>query len=82
MIYYFLYDIITIMSEKITEKTFEQKNIVNQIVPYKSFNIEYELVLIRGVYYKYQLVDNDQLQKNMLYKVVNNIGNILLLKKL
>lgn len=70
------------MSEKITEKTFEQKNIVNQIVPYKSFNIEYELVLIRGVYYKYQLVDNDQLQKNMLYKVVNNIGNILLLKKL
>lgn len=82
MIYYFLYDIITIMSEKITEKTFEQKNIVNQIIPYKSFNIEYELVLIRGVYYKYQLVDNDQLQKNMLYKVVNNIGNILLLKKL
>lgn len=70
------------MSEKITEKTFEQKNIVNQIVPYKSFNIEYELVLIRGVYYKYQLVDNDQLQKNMLYKVVNNMGNILLLKKL
>lgn len=70
------------MSEKITEKTFEQKNIVNQIIPYKSFNIEYELVLIRGVYYKYQLVDNDQLQKNMLYKVVNNIGNILLLKKL
>ena len=70
------------MSEKITEKTFEQKNIVNQIVSYKSFNIEYELVLIRGVYYKYQLVDNDQLQKNMLYKVVNNMGNILLLKKL
>lgn len=70
------------MTQKTTGKTFEQKNIINQIISYESFNIEYHLVLVSGIYYKYQIYNDLKLEKNMIYKVIGNNGNILLLKKL
>lgn len=70
------------MTQKTTGKTFEQKNIINQIISYESFNIEYHLVLVSGIYYKYQIYNDLQLEKNIIYKVIGNNGNILLLKKL
>ena len=70
------------MTQKTIGKTFEQKNIINQIISYESFNIEYHLVLVSGIYYKYQIYNDLQLEKNMIYKVIGNNGNILLLKKL
>lgn len=70
------------MTQKNTGKTFEQKNIINQIISYESFNIEYHLVLVSGIYYRYQIYNALQLEKNMIYKVIGNNGNILLLKKL
>lgn len=70
------------MTQKNTGKTFEQKNIINQIISYESFNIEYHLVLVSGIYYRYQIYNDLQLEKNMFYKVIGNNGNVLLLKKL
>lgn len=62
-------------------KTFEQRQIIGQIIKGKQIDAKMNLALICGIYYRFTLLDEQVVDPNSNYKVIQAVGNIVTLKK-
>lgn len=61
--------------------TFEQRQIMGQIIKGKQLNVKMGLALISGINYRFTLLGDQAVEPNLNYKVIRTVGNIVTLKK-
>lgn len=63
-----------------TTSTMESRLILNQVVKPDKIFADSGLVSVNGIYYRYLTSDNQAIQADMSYLVVEAVGNILTIK--
>lgn len=74
--------IVSLLSENHGTKSFENRQIIGKTVSGSDVNIENGLVLVTGIYYRYLINDNSDVDDKAKYAVIEANGNILTLQKI
>jgi len=74
--------IVTKLSEAVPTNNLEERQIVGSVVKGDKINMANDLVEVKGIYYRYDLLANNavNLQKN--YQVIKANGNILTIQEI
>lgn len=72
----------TILQKETQGQNFEQRQIIGQVINGNQINSENGLVLITGIYYRYLISDNSEVEATAQYAVIDAVGNILTLQKI
>ncbi len=64
----------------VKKATMESRLIINQVVPPAKIFVDSGLVLVNGIYYRYLTSDNQPVEPETSYLVVEAAGNILTIK--
>ncbi|UQS84923.1 toxin-antitoxin system HicB family antitoxin [Apilactobacillus apisilvae] len=73
--------ITNLLQDTLKTGNFEQRQFVGKRVDGKNVNGNNHLVMMDGIYYRYDLINEKELNQNASYEVIGNNGNILYLKK-
>lgn len=74
--------IVSLLSENHGTKSFENRQIIGKTVSGSDVNMENGLVLVTGIYYRYLINDNSDVDDKAKYAVIEANGNILTLQKI
>ncbi|HBO48199.1 MULTISPECIES: toxin-antitoxin system HicB family antitoxin [Pediococcus] len=74
--------IVSLLSENHGTKSFENCQIIGKTVSGSDVNMENGLVLVTGIYYRYLINDNSDVDDKAKYAVIEANGNILTLQKI
>lgn len=74
--------IVSLLSENHGTKSFENRQIIGQTVSGADVNMDNGLVLVSGIYYRYLINDNSEVDDKAKYAVIEANGNILTLQKI
>ena len=74
--------IVSLLSENHGKKSFENRQIIGKTVSGSDVNMESGLVLVTGIYYRYLINDNSDVDDKAKYAVIEANGNILTLQKI
>lgn len=74
--------IVSLLSENHGTKSFENRQIIGKTVSGLDVNMENGLVLVTGIYYRYLINDNSDVDDKAKYAVIEANGNILTLQKI
>ena len=74
--------IVSLLSENHGTKSFENRQIIGKTVSGSDGNMENGLVLVTGIYYRYLINDNSDVDDKAKYAVIEANGNILTLQKI
>ena len=64
----------------VSNSTMESRLILNEVVPPAKIFADSGLVLVNGIYYRYLTSDNQPIQPEIPYLVVEAVGSILTIK--
>jgi hypothetical protein len=73
--------IVNILNTAKVPKTFEQRQIIGKVIAGTELN-DNGLVLVAGIYYRYLLDDNGNVDAGSNYAIIEANGNILTLRKI
>lgn len=74
--------IVTKLSEAVPTNNLEQRQIVGSVVRGDKINMANDLIEVKGIYYRYDLLANDTVNETRNYQVVKAAGNILTIQEL
>lgn len=74
--------IVTKLSDAVPTNNLEQRQIVGSVVRGDKINMANDLIEVKGIYYRYDLLANDAVHKNQNYQVIKANGNILTIQLL
>ncbi|MDR4932319.1 toxin-antitoxin system HicB family antitoxin [Companilactobacillus paralimentarius] len=74
--------IVTKLSEAVPTNNLERRQIVGSIVRGDKINMANDLVEVKGIYYRYDLLANDSVNTQRNYQVIKANGNILTIQEL
>lgn len=74
--------IVTKLSEAVPTNNLEQRQIVGSVVRGDKINMANDLIEVKGIYYRYDLLANDSVNEMRNYQVVKANGNILTIQEL
>ncbi|GEL14728.1 toxin-antitoxin system HicB family antitoxin [Pediococcus cellicola] len=74
--------IVSLLSANHGTKNFEKRQIIGKTVLGKDINPDNGLVLVSGIYYRYLINDNSEVDATAEYAVIEANGNILTLQKI
>ncbi|MGQ2375539.1 toxin-antitoxin system HicB family antitoxin [Companilactobacillus zhachilii] len=74
--------IVTKLSETVPTNNLEQRQIVGSVVRGDKINMANDLIEVKGIYYRYDLLANDSVNETGNYQVVKANGNILTIQEL
>ncbi|WP_119327105.1 toxin-antitoxin system HicB family antitoxin [Companilactobacillus musae] len=74
--------IVTKLSDTVPTNNLEQRQIVGSVVRGDKINMANDLVEVKGIYYRYDLLANDLVDKTRNYQVIKANGNILTIQEL
>lgn len=73
--------IVTKLSEAVPNNNLEQRQIVGSVVRGDKINMANDLIEVKGIYYRYDLLANDAVTKDQRYQVIKANGNILTIQE-
>ena len=74
--------IVTKLSEAVPTNNLEQRQIVGSIVKVDKINMANDLIEVKGIYYRYDLLANDAVNGTRNYQVIKANGNILTIQEI
>ncbi|TGD22738.1 toxin-antitoxin system HicB family antitoxin [Companilactobacillus suantsaicola] len=74
--------IVTKLSEAVPTNNLEQRQIVGSIVKGDKINMANDLIEVKGIYYRYDLLANDAVNGTRNYQVIKANGNILTIQEI
>ncbi|CAJ1180802.1 hypothetical protein LCR01_20730 [Companilactobacillus crustorum] len=74
--------IVTKLSEAVPTNNLEQRQIVGSVVRGDKINMANDLIEVKGIYYRYDLLANDSVNSRGNYQVIKATGNILTIQEL
>ncbi|PMD68815.1 toxin-antitoxin system HicB family antitoxin [Companilactobacillus nuruki] len=74
--------IVTKLSDTVPTNNLEQRQIVGSVVKGDKINMANDLIEVKGIYYRYDLLANDAVNKMGNYQVIKANGNILTIQEL
>ncbi|WP_334332132.1 toxin-antitoxin system HicB family antitoxin [Companilactobacillus sp. HBUAS59544] len=74
--------IVTKLSEAVPTNNLEQRQIVGSIVKGDKINMANDLIEVKGIYYRYDLLANDAVNDTRNYQVIKASGNILTIQEI
>lgn len=74
--------IVSLLSDNHGTKSFENRQIIGQTVLGKDLNVDHGLAFVSGIYYRYLINDNGNVDTTAKYAVIEANGNILTLQKI
>lgn len=74
--------IVTKLSEAVPTNNLEQRQIVGSIVKGDKINMANDLIEVKGIYYRYDLLANDAVNDTRNYQVIKANGNILTIQEI
>lgn len=74
--------IVTKLSEAVPTNNLEQRQIVGSVVGGDKINMANDLIEVKGIYYRYDLLANDSVNSKKSYQVIKANGNILTIQEL
>ncbi|WP_334352060.1 toxin-antitoxin system HicB family antitoxin [Companilactobacillus sp. HBUAS56257] len=74
--------IVTKLSEAVPTNNLEQRQIVGSIVKGDKINMANDLIEVKGIYYRYDLLANDAVNDARNYQVIKANGNILTIQEI
>ncbi|WP_412989913.1 toxin-antitoxin system HicB family antitoxin [Pediococcus siamensis] len=73
---------VSLLSANHGTKSFENRQIIGKTVLGKDIHADNGLVLVAGIYYRYLINDNSDVDQTARYAVIEANGNILTLQKI
>lgn len=73
--------ITNVLSNHVKTGNFEQRQFVGKQIDSNKIDIQSHLVMMDGIYYRFDLINEKQPTADVKYTVVGNNGNVLYLKK-
>jgi len=73
--------IVTKLSAAVPTNNLEQRQIVGSVVRGDKINMANDLLEVKGIYYRYDLLANDLVNKDKNYQVIKANGNILTIQE-
>jgi len=73
--------IVTKLSDAVPTNNLEQRQIVGSVVRGDKINMANDLVEVKGIYYRYDLMANDAVNKEKNYQIIKAKGNILTIQE-
>lgn len=73
--------IVNLLEEDVADNL-ENRQIVGSIIKGDKISIKNNLLEVKGIYYKYNLINNYDVDSKGIYQVINSNGNVLTIQKL